>query len=332
MERETAERYGLKFAPVNSRKLPGKNPVDFASFGLKTGLNVISSMRFFASVKPAAVIGFGGYVSFPGVVSAILMKIPVFLQEQNVVPGKVNRLLSDRAKTMFTSFAKTGAFVRCSSMVTGNPTRFEGRPRPSVDDARKRLGLEPGRLTLLVFGGSQGAASINLAAIDFAEMEKSNAKIQMLHLTGKKNYDEVREEYENRQITGENDGLRVVALPYFEEMDLAYTAADLVLCRAGATAIAEIMEFGKPSILVPYPHAAEAHQKDNAEYLVERGAAIMVDDGQLTGEKVAETLRALNVCEKNSSLAAMAAACGGLYIGNASARIVDEISSLVMDT
>lgn len=329
MEREIAEHYGFRFASVNARKIPGKNPFGLVLFCVLTIAALIQAMAKLLRIHPAVVIGFGGYVSFPSAVSAVVLGIPIYLQEQNVIPGKVNSKLSRWAKVMFTSFDKTEQLIHCPSLRTGNPTRFEGKSLPDLAVCQDSLGLKNERKTIFVFGGSQGAASINRATIDFAKIEKNNGELQILHIAGRNNYEEVLRGYKNSLETGENkskSALKVRVLPYLEDMELGYCVADIVVCRAGATAMAEIMEFGKPAILVPYPHAAESHQAENADFLVRKGAAIVIDDTSLTGTKMAEEVHKLLTNPK--CLKSMSNATRGLYAGNAASRIVDEVTKL----
>lgn len=291
-------------------------------------------------IKPAAVVGFGGFASFPTVVAARLLGIPVYLHEQNSVMGKVNRMMARFADRVFVSF--DSAFSGSGALgpkaeYTGNPSRYEGIAAIGKKEARGRLELEPERWTLFVFGGSQGAQSINRAVYDWAAANRGRSDIQVLHLSGRANYEEAEKKY--REALGENADhpprralhppqralLKVFVRDYLKEMELAYWSADLVLCRAGATTITEITSLGVPSILVPYPHATENHQEWNARQLADKGAALMIPDSELNCARIAEVVdEMMNAPER---LGSMAERSKSLYREGAARRMTEILSA-----
>ena len=220
------------------------------------------------------VVGVGGYASFPAVVAARLQGVPTVLLEQNARPGMANRLLGRIATRVCTSFAAAGEwFPSRSVVVTGNPVR-SFPAAPSTADARDSF-------CLLVFGGSQGARSINAAIGEAAALlAKRIAKFRLIHQTGRGAAEALRERYARAGVDAE-------VHEFIEDMGAAYAAADLVLCRSGATTLAELAALGKAAILVPYPQAADDHQRANAEVIVASGAARMVLDADLTAERLA---------------------------------------------
>ena len=238
------------------------------------GQSLVLLMR----LRPGVVVGTGGYVSGPPVAAAWMLGIPTLLQEQNSYPGVTTRLLARVAREVHVTFAATERHLpRTDTMrLTGTPTRAEigtvGR-----EDAAQRLQLDPARRTLLVLGGSQGAASINNAVMAAMPWLREQ-EVQVLWATGRGEFARVQQALEERLPGGDP---RIRAVAYIEHVADAYAVADLVVSRAGATTLAEIMRAGLPALLVPYPHAAADHQTENARTLLEAGAAVVVADAEL---------------------------------------------------
>ena len=234
--------------------------------------------------RPNVVLGTGGYASVPVSLAAWLLGKPLLLQEQNSVPGLANRMLSRIADEVHLSFVEARSyFARKDHLkVTGNPVR---RHILSGDRgaAMEEFALSPGKPTVFVFGGSRGAKRINLAAVDAMRRLKGRVEVQFILQTG-------REDYEWAKTEVEKDQLPARVMPFLRRIHTAYAAADLVVCRSGAMTLAEIAVCGTPAILVPYPYAAHDHQVTNAMNLVDRGAAAMIPDKELTGERLAQEI------------------------------------------
>jgi UDP-N-acetylglucosamine--N-acetylmuramyl-(pentapeptide) pyrophosphoryl-undecaprenol N-acetylglucosamine transferase len=239
----------------------------------------ISTLRAF---RPQIVVGVGGYASGPTLVAATLLGVKRVIHEQNMIPGMTNRLLKRLSHMIFVSFEETrGYFPEGKTIVTGNPIRkeFLACLRPGRELEVKK---EEGRFTILVFGGSAGAHRINEAmteALSLLSTVKSSLKF--IHQTGKTDFDFVSEAYRER-------GFQALVGPFFEQMVACYQMADLVICRAGASTLAELAVCGKAAILVPYPYAAHNHQTVNAKKLVDQGAAKMISDEELNGETLSK--------------------------------------------
>jgi UDP-N-acetylglucosamine--N-acetylmuramyl-(pentapeptide) pyrophosphoryl-undecaprenol N-acetylglucosamine transferase len=250
------------------------SPKNLLFFG-KLAASLMQCFRLLSVLKPKVVVGTGGYVCGPPLYIASLLGIPTLIQEQNSYPGVTTRLLAGRAREVHLTFERTKRFLRRTDnvFVTGNPTRaaIGGVDRPSAAAA---LGLETERVTLLVFGGSQGAASINNVVLGILR-EPELREVQLVWLTGAGEYERI---LSAARDGGAVDQRHVKIFPYYERMELLYAVADLVVCRAGATTIAELTRAGVPSVLVPYPHAAADHQTENAKSLAESGAAVLVRD------------------------------------------------------
>lgn len=269
-----AKPYGYRVlrAPRLERSLHPLNllmPVRFACAAAR-------ARKLLRELKPALVIGTGGYGSAPVVVAARLRRTPTAILEQNIIPGLTNRLLSRVADLACVAFEPSRDWLadRVKVVVTGNPVR-DVRDADDVEGARARLGLDAGTFTVFVFGGSQGAqrlVSATAAALD----ELVDRDVQLVVQTGDAATLDVPAPWRGR----------LVVRPFFDEIYDCYRAADLVVCRAGG-GVAEVLAFGRPMVLVPYPFAAHGHQQRNAAYVEQEGAAVVVEDEDLDGAKLA---------------------------------------------
>ena len=227
---------------------------------------------------------FGGYVAVPLALAARRTRTPLVVHEQNAVPGVANKLAARWAQTVAVSYHQAEHAFRGRRVVfTGNPVRPEmaGVDRAQLrDEAMAFFGLDPRRRTLLVFGGSQGARRINDAVVGSAGLWSDPRGLQVLHAAGANEHERVRAAW--REALGEEGKAPLVRCEAFiARMDLAYAAADVVICRSGASTIAELSALGLPSVLVPYPHATADHQMANARALEAAGAAIVIPDADL---------------------------------------------------
>ncbi len=229
------------------------------------------ALQLVRSDKPDVVVGTGGFVSAPVLAAAIMLRKKTLLQEQNAFPGLTTRLLGRFASEVHLSFQESRRFFRRKEgiYVTGNPSRSF----PEVDraEARRAFGLDSARPTLLVFGGSRGARSINNAVRSW--LADGELDVNLIWQTGSLDYPVLQKEFSS-------SGCMWIG-PYIDNMRMAYGAADLVLCRAGASTLAELCNLGKPAVLIPYPFAAANHQYFNAEALAGEGAALCISDADV---------------------------------------------------
>lgn len=238
-----------------------------------------------------AVLGMGGYVSVPVALAARSERVPLVLHEQNAIPGLANRMAARWSRVVGLSFdSSRDRFPRrVRTVVTGNPVRSSVlRVRAEREALRAEgirvLDLDPGRRTVLAFGGSQGARKLNSATVEACGALADRADLQVILLTGRSRYEEVRD------LVPERGGLVVRALPFLDRIELAYAVADLVVGRAGATTVAEVAACGLPAILVPYPHATAGHQDANAAAVVRAGGAEVIADRDLEGRLLASRI------------------------------------------
>jgi UDP-N-acetylglucosamine--N-acetylmuramyl-(pentapeptide) pyrophosphoryl-undecaprenol N-acetylglucosamine transferase len=287
------------------------------------------ALRSVATCRPivadaATVVGMGGYASIAPVVAARSKKVPVVLHEQNAIPGLANRLLARVASAMALTFEDSRARLPSGlrAEVTGTPVRREILDVPSLrdelaDEARSVLDLEPGRITVLVTGGSQGALHIDRTVADAIPVLSGRADIQLLVLTG------AAHEHVVRVPSTSDRKLLVRPVPFLARMELALAVADLAVARAGANTIHELAVCGIPSILVPYPHATEGHQEANARELERAGAAEMYLDRDLTPEGLARRILAL--ADDEDRRAAMAKHAAGWAKPDADERVAELV-------
>jgi UDP-N-acetylglucosamine--N-acetylmuramyl-(pentapeptide) pyrophosphoryl-undecaprenol N-acetylglucosamine transferase len=321
LESRVVPERGFRFLPISVAGFRRAfSPATVVS-AVKVVVALVQSFLLIKREKPEVVVGTGGYVCGPPLFVAWLCRIPTLLQEQNSYPGVTTRLLARFATEVHLSFERTRRYLKRTDRVsvTGNPTREAiGTVERAV--AAMRMGVDPGRFTLLVIGGSRGARSIN-DAMSSAVPVLGELQLQVLWAAGKEEYERVRGALPGTR--GTESLVRV--FPYITEMECAYGAADLVVCRAGATTIAELTRAGLPSILVPYPFAAADHQTENARAMVEAGASVLIPDRDLAGRLVPELRTLVNDRERLRVMAAqaraLAAPCAAAVLAEAILRL-----------
>jgi len=292
--------------------------------GLLTGLFKLpralwQSFKILRKFDPDVVLGVGGYASGPVVLAAWLLRIPIAIQEQNALPGFTNRVVGLFADAIFIAFDEARArFPPGRTHLLGNPIR-----RAFLDNYLHTKTPEE-RLSIFVTGGSQGAHMLNLRVVEAMEIlaPQIGSRLKVLHQTGVRDQPEIAARYQTLRSTG----LEAEAVAFIDDMARAYAEADLLVCRAGATTIAELTMCKKPAILVPFPFATDDHQTVNARALVQVGAALLMQEKDLTGRKLADELRALEA--DRARLQKMSRASGLLGRPEAAREIADVCVSL----
>ena len=280
-------------------------------------IGFFQALAVVAGEKPDVVLGTGGYVSGPVSLAAWLLGRPLVLQEQNSVPGRANRWLARIAGEVHLSFVEARSYFprRDHLKVSGNPIR-EHILSGDRNAAIQEFGLTPGRPTVFIFGGSRGAHRINDAALEAMRRLAGRVDVQFILQTG-------REDLEWAKRAVEAEGLPARVLPFLTRIHMAYAAADLVVCRSGAMTLAELAACGTPAILVPYPYAAHDHQVVNASNLVDRGAAALILDRDLTGERLAREIA--HLLSDRQTLSRMSANARKFARPDAAERIVQGL-------
>jgi len=327
IESRVVPREGFALDVIRSAGLKGKSLPAIARGAALLPLSAVDAWGVLSTRRPAVVIGVGGYSSGPVVALAALRGIPTLLMEQNAMPGLTNRWLARLVNAAAVTYEESVSFFGGKAFVAGNPVRPEFFTPPAAAEAAAGLregydehGQPPGAARVLVFGGSQGAHAINVAMVAAASrLAAATPRLAITHQTGERDLEMVRDGYRHA-------GLQARVEPFLFAMDREMKAADVVVCRAGATTLAELMAAGRPSVLVPLPTATDDHQRKNAEALVRHGAARMVEQKELTGERLARELLAL--AADAATRAAMSARARSLARPEAARLIVDRVLEL----
>lgn len=286
MEAEWLRAEGFSIHQMKIRGLKGKKMAKLLGSLALLPQAFLRSWSILSQVQPDVTVGVGGYVSGPLLLLSAMRGIPTLIHEQNCFPGLTNRILGPFVKQIAYSFPESEPFFsgrRAKLNFTGNPIRREIL-QGHREQAAARFDLDLHRFTLLNFGGSQGASKINIAVLEaLPHLLFLREQLQFLHASGEKDLEAVTSGFAAHHF-------RARVYSFIRDMASAYALADLVICRAGATTIAELAALGKPSILVPYPHAANDHQKYNAEALARRGGARIILDHELDGPTLARSI------------------------------------------
>jgi len=319
METQLIPDAGYAFEPLHIRGLQRSISLTNVMINLRLPFQIMGSVvqanHSLKKYAPHLTIGTGGYASAIPVRQSIKQRIPVFLQEQNSYPGLTTRLFADKAVTVFLTYAEAENYLKdAHTQVTGNPVRaFSGRvERNRAADA---FNLVADRPTLLIVGGSQGARVLNRHFEARLNHYLDSMNIQVLWQTGRGEYERYANRFESNP--------RVTVMPFIKEMHLAYSLADLVICRAGAMTLTELCHFGRPSLLVPLPTAAANHQEHNARSLENAGAARVVLETEIP--KGALEREILRVMTDGNLLKQMSAAAISLDRPEATATICEHI-------
>ena len=312
IEAKVLPKEGFKLETLAVRGLKGRGLRGLLDALYGVPASVLRSLGIIRGFRPDCVIGLGGYASGPLLLAAKLSGIRCAIMEQNLRPGFTNKVLARWVDRVFTAYADSaGYFPGARVLETGNPVRWRTLPAMVKNE----------KFTLLIFGGSAGAHRINLAVVEaLKQLADVKSELCVLHQTGQADYAAIKAAYGALPFESE-------VTPFIDKMDEAYGRADLVLCRAGATTVAELTAFGKAAILVPYPYAIYDHQRGNAQALEQRGAAEMILDQELNGARLAQRIRSYLM--DRSRIERMAAAALAMGRPEAAARIVEECYALV---
>jgi UDP-N-acetylglucosamine--N-acetylmuramyl-(pentapeptide) pyrophosphoryl-undecaprenol N-acetylglucosamine transferase len=304
------EGFALETIPI--RGVKGKGMRGLIEALWRIPLSLCRSLSIIARFRPELIIGLGGYASGPFLLAGKLKGIRCVIMEQNLRPGLTNRLLAWVADRIFTAYGESASYLpRAKVVETGNPVRWQRLAEISRGE----------KFTLLVFGGSQGARRLNLCMVEaLKRLGEMSSGLRVIHQTGAQDLGAIEAAYGSLPFEAS-------VLAFIEKMDEVYAEADLVVCRAGASTLAELTVFGRPAILVPYPYAAYDHQRLNALALKEKGAAEMILDQDLDGEKLAGLIRSLYLDRKR--LEVMGQAARRMGRPDAAKRVVDECYALV---
>ena len=317
IEARVVPREGFELELIRSAGLKGKSLESVARGVGLLPMSGLDAWQVITRRRPSVVVGVGGYSSGPVVALAAARGIPTLLMEQNAVPGLTNRMLAPVVKAAAVTYDEALRFFGSKAFVSGNPVRPEFFAGERTRDARD---LPPGAVQVLVFGGSQGAHAINVAMVEAApRLAAETPRVVLTHQTGERDLAMVRDGYKRV-------GLEARVEPFLYAMDREMNSADVIVSRAGATTLAELTAAGRPSILIPLPTATDDHQRKNAEALVRQGAAQMVEQRTLTGDRLAAEV--LGLARDEGRRRAMSQAARALARPDAAKVIVDRIVDL----
>ncbi len=319
IEARVVPREGFELDLIHVAGLKGKSRVERAiGFGLLP-IAALDAWRVLAKRRPDVVVGVGGFASGPVVGIAALFGYQTMLLEQNALPGITNRLLSHVVRAAAVNFEAALAYFPHTGFVAGNPVRPEFFPAVN-EEANDQTSTPRDAARVLIFGGSQGAHAINVAMVEAApRLAASGIRAAITHQTGERDLDLVRTAYQRA-------GVEARAEAFIFQIDGEMKAADVVICRSGATTLAELAASGTPAILVPLPTSTDDHQRKNAEVVERAGAAVVVDERHLNGETLAGAIAAL--LQDRDRLRRMAAAARALATPDAAQRIADRVEQL----
>ena len=318
LEARLVPEAGHPFAAISLEGFDRARPTRLPLVAMRAAGAALAARRLLKKKRPSVVVGMGGYVSLPVCLAARSAGIPVVLHEQNIVLGLAHRVSKPIARKIGVSFEETLQGVGDKGVLTGNPVL----PHiASLDRAAARaegiahFDLDPDRLTVIFFGGSLGARTLNQAAPAVARSWSDRDDVQVLHISGRRS--------DTSEDDGATDGYHVI--DYTDRMDLAYAAADVAVCRGGATTVAELTAVGLPSIIVPYPFHRDRQQERHGRVLARAGAARVVMDKDATPDRLGAELDEMLVEETRR---AMAAAARRLGVPDAAERLADVVRSV----
>ena len=323
LEARVVPKEGFDLDLIRSAGLKGKAIVARVRGAMLVPVGLVDAWRILSRRRPDVVLGVGGYSSFPVVFTAAMRRIPTMVLEQNAAPGLSNRLLAPWVRAAAVTYEQTLSFFGRRGFVSGNPVRAEFFQSSKFEVQSSKVegsnfGLRTSRV--LVLGGSQGAHAINVAMVAAApRLVSRGTRVEVVHQTGERDLASVREGYQRAALPARAEA-------FFDAVAHEMSAADLVVCRAGATTLAELAASGKPAVLIPFPGATDDHQRRNASVLAGAGAAVLLEQRALTPEVLADEIAA--ALGDPARRQAMSAAMRTFARPDAAARIVDRALAL----
>lgn len=280
LEFEITKKLGYNFLPVKVSGMPRKIGFKLIKWFFELHAAIFKSLFYIHKYKPDAILGTGGYVSAPALFAANMTGTPFMIHDSDAQPGIVSRYIAPNASCVSLAFETAKNFIKSSNIhINGNPIRQEFKTL-TKKEARETLGIQD-KLTLCIMGGSQGAKSINMATVEIIKTLVVDNDLQVIFQTGKKKYEETVERL--KELYPEfKQNKNLVLKPYIENMALVLKSSDIAVSRAGSISLSELCACGIASILVPYPHAAADHQRKNAQFMVEKRAALYLEDADTT--------------------------------------------------
>ncbi len=321
IDESVLSKAGFVFKKISSGGIKGLGLRKKIVSALKASKGIVESVRIIKNFRPDLVVGVGGYSSGPLVMGAWLLGIKSVLHEQNILPGITNRMLQRFVSRIYVSFEKSqNRFNPEKTLFTGNPVRAEILSDTAVQDNGDEKDSDVKPFTILILGGSQGAHAINMSVVDALKHIDKKEDYCFVHQTGPIDESSVQNVYTVNNVSA-------VVRAFFDDMPKQYKNADLIICRAGATTVAEITAIGKGVIFIPFPYAADNHQELNAQALLEAGAAEMILEEDLSGKILADRIQYYH--ENRNALKDMASKSQKFGKPNAADDIVEDCYQLI---
>lgn len=321
MEGEIVPEHGYNFEQISGRWFE-KSPVGMLKLSSAVLKGISKSRRIIRKFNPDCVIGTGGYVSFPVIIASRLEKVPCYIHEQNAFPGSANRHLERFVNKVFLAYPEATSYFKQPQkhVYTGNPVRKEFFT-VDKENSRKKLGISKDSFHILMMGGSLGARAINLLAEGIIDWLKHESEYSLSFITGNANYEDVNKELLEKGLL-ESEQIDIIG--FSDNMPELISAADLIISRAGALSMSEINVAGKPSILIPFPWAADNHQYYNAKSVADRGGAILIEEKDINLDKIIDIIKKYkNNPEELEKMGELSLSCS---TGDATEKIWDHIA------
>lgn len=328
IEKDLVPRAGYELKTINSYGISRSLTIKNVSRLIKTMKSIGEAKKIIKEFKPDIIIGTGGYICVSVCMAAKRLKVPYVIHESNVLPGIATKMFAKNAKKIFVGFEETKKNIKNDNIiVTGTPTKIKRLEydKKTIENKKQELGFDKTLPLVLIFGGSQGAQSINTSIIDIIK-KKSNKNYQILWASGPKQYPIIKEELEKEGINIDQiNGIKIK--DYIYNMEEVMNICDLIVARSGAMTSIEIEKVGKPAILIPFPFAAENHQEYNARALEKSGVAKVILDKDLNEQTLSETINSL-IFDKQK-LIEMGEKAKTLSINNVEDKIYIEIKDIL---
>ena len=325
LEYEITKKLGYKFLPVKITGMPRKSGFKLIFWFFQLQLAIFKALFYIKKYKPNAIFGTGGYVSAPALFAGAMNATPFMIHDCDAQPGIVSKYIAPQAKCVSLAFESSKEFITSDNIhINGNPIR-EAFKTLTKEEAREQLELA-NKTTLCIMGGSQGAKSVNSAAVELLKKLSLENNIQIIFQTGRKNYDRVFFKLKEIYPEFENDK-NIILKPYFDDMTTILKASDIAISRAGSLSLSELCACGIASILIPYPHAAADHQRKNAQYMLDKRAALYLEDADTTKDTLLIAIEQL--LDSEEKLKTIQHNALSLAKPNATQNIVTQLKNII---
>lgn len=326
LEYEISQKYSdVTFLPVKITGMPRKLSLSFIKWGFELLFSYFKSLSYIQKYKPDTIFATGGYVSAPIILAAMTKNIPYMIHDCDSVPGLVSKMAAPKAKKVSIAFENSKNILKSKNIIfNGNPVREEFFTI-SKQEARKHLNIDENKRVIFAMGGSQGAKTINTAMVHSLKNLSQDNNYIILQ-TGKNKYEEVLSLLDSI-YPDYKDNPNILVRPYFDDMVYPLKACDLVIARAGSVSLSEILQCAAASILIPYPYAAQDHQRKNAKEMQDRGTSICIEDSECTSEVLFSKINEL--LSDNNKIESMRMAAKDFAKTNPTVEIVKQLKSII---